>query len=155
MLQPWIPGRARPAPSPPLNETARVDISVRNFLCLSVLETSRASAFHLGTIVRAAFVLAYLHRLGYATLTAKEFRRAERGFGRAAARLTGVAPGALDSDELQSARRVVRAFDLTLASVPVSVLATAHRHAQANFDVSLAQRMSMTRLVEDGGWAPA
>lgn len=60
-----------------------------------------------------------------------------------------IASWELDHDELQSARQVVSAFDLSLECVPASVLAQAHRYAQANFNAPVQQRLSMTALVDD------
>lgn len=132
-----------------MNEVARVDISLRNFLCLSTLKEGRATAFHLGSIVRIGFVLAYLRRLGYLTLTPKQFRRAERGFSRATERFQRIARWELEDEELESARQVVHAFDICLAGVPLTVLAHAHRYANANLSAPLPRRLSMSTLADD------
>jgi hypothetical protein len=125
------------------------DIALRARLCLFALQTPHAQAFHLGNIVRIAFVVAYFARDAADDALVHDLIHAERILCGIAARASDThcwrLANALDAAPIDA---VLHAYEQQLSTASADALYRMQRAADANFAAPTDRRQSIRGLLE-------
>jgi hypothetical protein len=125
-----------------------IELSLRNHLCFFALRTEHGQSFHLGTIVRAMFDSFFLYDAGYGQGDATTFIEADLKLGETVLSFRPSQPCSLRADAIEPIVRLLRLFDNQLQTAPVDEIVKAHRLAEANFQASNEQRLTISALLQ-------
>jgi hypothetical protein len=131
-----------------LSTAVLIDLSLRNHLCLSVLQTEHGTAFHLGTIVRTMFASFYLFDAGFGDGDLSTFTEADILLGELAMSRSLESSYRLRSHAVQPTARLLALYDNQLQTAPLVELVSAHQRAERNFHASSDVRLSIPVLIQ-------
>jgi hypothetical protein len=131
-----------------LNPTMATDFALRGRICLFLMQTEHAGAFHLGNLVRIAFMLAYLTDASFDTVATDALTRAEAVLIDVTTRATHTGHWRLScQSEVDLIEILLDAYEELMASVPVQTLLAVHQRIEANFDAPIDQRRSIRAVL--------